>query len=418
MRVVPTALAALLACAARGEDARTCVPEVDPAAALAPGCERVVLRGGLLVRGAVREAEGVLEVAGPEGLTWWVDVREVERRVPAQAAFPLAEQSSRVFLRSGPVGRVRLAAEVTGGLVGQREGESALRFLPDVLHVEGPRAPLGLRAPALPRETAMADVRVVAPRGRVLEGTLCGRSEEVWLVDAPALGRVAVVRGAAADVRFVGARPAALDRPQGWFVDPSAGRTGAVPTALLGRPRTVTASQVGPVTQVEAIPLPHLAVAVGTAWETQLTPDVGANGHLTLRAALPLGRWVTVGGGALGALSSTGGGALFLFGVATFGTPEAHLSLYVGPPSPGSAAAGEFGDRVGSIEALWRPNRHVALLTEHWVGLDGEPEVANLVGARLLGRLGALDLGLLRVPSRSAPLPWLAVSLGPWGGRP
>lgn len=104
----------------------------------------------------------------------------------------------------------------------------------------------------------------------------------------------------------------------------------------------------------------------------------------------------------------------FLFGTATFGDEEQHLSVSVGRPfffsRFGSGAPAEL---IATLSGSIRVHKHVALVTENWLIPSSTMTVGFFSGGlRLMAGRIAVDLGAI-VPATSTygaspiPLPWL-----------
>jgi hypothetical protein len=148
----------------------------------------------------------------------------------------------------------------------------------------------------------------------------------------------------------------------------------------------------------------HLTVGLGSALPF-LFASGGANFVGAVKVGGSVGEHLHLAAGAQalwlpGLDASVGGG--FLFGTATVGTPDAHLSLSAGPPfGPGGA-----GDLFFTLSGAVRVSERVALVSENWLfpGADG----TVLSGAvRLTGSRLGVDAGLVFLEGASVPLPWL-----------
>ena len=137
-------------------------------------------------------------------------------------------------------------------------------------------------------------------------------------------------------------------------------------------------------------------IKVGTSVGDRLHLAVGAQGLV-----LP-----GFGGG-------SGGTAGFLFGTATYGTPDAHLSLGVGKPFTLSNSGGELDSNIiATLSGNVRLSQRVALVTENWLiptlgTSTSELPMLNSLAVRLFGESWAVDLGGIRVPGLPIPIPWL-----------
>jgi hypothetical protein len=329
--------------------------------------------------------------------------------LPADETFPAAGGGAFVYLRDGRVVRGRPVLRGWDGLLLEDDG-GARSFVRDVRLVRGADAPLAVSPPPLVPEpgAAAAPARVrTRPAGRVLEGSLLGRSEDALLVEVQGLGRVAVLADAVEHLDVAsGAGLPPRTRAEPWPPDPTAHRGLALPTALLHDGGAVI-SQTGLVTSVDAWPLRHLQLSIGTAWPIWYQAEVGNNALATAKGGFAVGERLHLAGGVHAVLAEAGS-SVFAFAAATYGTPALSVGVYAGPPLPGSIEAGRFGDRVLAATASWRFSPRFAVLTEHWFGLDGGATYAGALGVRHVRRRLAIDLAVMLVPDFDVPLAWVA----------
>ncbi|MFY0565909.1 hypothetical protein ACN28E_18960 [Archangium lansingense] len=169
--------------------------------------------------------------------------------------------------------------------------------------------------------------------------------------------------------------------------------------------------------------------------------NYGLTDHITLQAGAVLPAWLIDGGfnliggvkvgasvgdklhlavGAQGlvlpGLSGGGFGSTvgFLFGTATYGTPDAHLSVALGKPfmlSNNQDAISPY--YIVAVSGNVRVTQRLALVTENWlvpnldVNLGGELPMLNSLAVRIFGESWAVDLGAIRVPGTIIPIPWV-----------
>jgi hypothetical protein len=132
----------------------------------------------------------------------------------------------------------------------------------------------------------------------------------------------------------------------------------------------------------------------------------------TVKLGGSLGEYVHVAGGAqafwLPGVDS-GASVGFLFGTLTLGTPDLHLGISAGPPFAIGSGRGQLGTLLLSLSGSARMARSFALVTENWFvpGYTSGFQVVNALAARIMGDNIAVDLGFLRVPGASIPVPWL-----------
>jgi hypothetical protein len=184
-----------------------------------------------------------------------------------------------------------------------------------------------------------------------------------------------------------------------------------MPNAFVRRPGDAVLNQSAGVTAIDGAPLPHLQVSLGSAWPVWYAEDAGWNALATAKVGFSVGDHLHLAAGAH-AFVAQAGSAVFLFAAATIGTPDLNVSVYAGPPLAASAAAGRFGDRVVALSGSWRFVPSFALVTEHWVGLDGGGSpFAGAIGVRALRRRGSIDAGVMKVPASGGLLPWVGFAL-------
>lgn len=115
-----------------------------------------------------------------------------------------------------------------------------------------------------------------------------------------------------------------------------------------------------------------------------------------------------------GLFGTSGGGAGFVFGTATYGTPDGHLSVAVGKPFLLASGTSAFDETfIVTLNGNLRVGQRVALVTENWLlptmgtTYSGQLPMINSLAARIFGENWAVDLGLIRVADVPFPFPWL-----------
>ncbi len=102
-----------------------------------------------------------------------------------------------------------------------------------------------------------------------------------------------------------------------------------------------------------------------------------------------------------------------LFGTATYGTPDIHFSVAMGTPFLLTGGAEPFpGQLILTASGNVRMTKSLALVTENWMLIDStpyslEPPMLNSLALRIFGEQWAVDVGAIRVPYVSFPVPWL-----------
>jgi hypothetical protein len=104
----------------------------------------------------------------------------------------------------------------------------------------------------------------------------------------------------------------------------------------------------------------------------------------------------------------------FLFGTATYGTPDIHVSLGVGSPFLLTGSFSLAPQAVTTLSGNVRVGQNVALVSENWLipgfispGATGELPMLNSLAVRIFGKQWAVDIGGIRVPNVPIPIPWL-----------
>jgi hypothetical protein len=107
-----------------------------------------------------------------------------------------------------------------------------------------------------------------------------------------------------------------------------------------------------------------------------------------------------------------------IYGAATYGTPDAHVTLGAGVPFDIAANGGSAVARfyAGSLSGNLRLTDGLAGVTENWVlvGMGAEPVLFNSLALRILGERWAVDLGAAYTRGLPFPLPWVNFSWH-WG---
>jgi hypothetical protein len=107
-----------------------------------------------------------------------------------------------------------------------------------------------------------------------------------------------------------------------------------------------------------------------------------------------------------------------LYGAATYGTPDAHVTLNLGVPfnlvPNGFSSVARY--YAAGLSGTLRLTNGLAGVTENWVllGMSPEPVLLNSVALRVLGERWAVDLGAAYTRGLNFPLPWVNFSWH-WG---
>jgi hypothetical protein len=287
-----------------------------------------------------------------------------------------------------------------------------------------PPAPAATEAPAptqaqpekAPEKRELS--RITLKDGQELRGVVVRRDERVVVVELAQGERLELP---ARLVKSVDVEQNAKVRANGeiWFQDPNRTRYLYAPSAMMLRKGEGYFSQKELLfTSVNYGLTDFLTVQAGAVLPAWLV-DGGFNfiggfkvgGEVADRIHLAAGAQALVLPGA--SLGTVG----ILFGTATYGTPDAHLSLGLGTPfifSNGSGSNAFARDVLVAVSGNLRLTRQVALVTENWVVpsladnfSDRTLPMVNSLAVRMLGEKWAVDLGLIRVPQVGFPIPWL-----------
>jgi hypothetical protein len=260
----------------------------------------------------------------------------------------------------------------------------------------------------LPKESSglsPGSVRVFLRGGRVVEGPLAAWDDDA--IRVAHLGEPVVLPSEG--IRRVYGPTGRLPLPRG-AVDPARTRAFWAPTALMLDGGEVAAEASGFPSAAIAVGLEdRLTISAATAVPVWYAREVGANGTLSAKLGVSTLGWIHAAGGVEAYLSREGN-VVDVFGAVTAGTADLNVSVFAGPPPPGAARIGDFGDRVVAVSGAWRIDRRVALLAEGWLGESGSASsLLGAAGARLFWKRIALDLGV--ASTRSDPvLPFLAAT--------
>jgi hypothetical protein len=305
-----------------------------------------------------------------------------------------------IALASGATLVGRVVAMAPDGDVVELTSGARLKFPPGSI--------LGLANPLPPVPAADRDEEVLLADGRVIRGVVVAHDDTTLTIRDRRSGDT---RLPLADV---------LDRrpsPRWGFgeavADPARGRLLATPTALRlerGEVAVAIAGFVQPSVTVGV--LPGVQLRASGVVPSLYAGDDAFSGALAVQAGFSPLRRLHLAGGVTGSLERSGGAA-FLFGLATLGTPNGHVTVYAGPPAVSAAHVGVLSDTVLAAGGALRLHRFGGIVGEQWLARrEGEARmVSSLAGRAFLGGW-ALDLGLLVAygdgPTDTAP--WLGVS--------
>lgn len=255
------------------------------------------------------------------------------------------------------------------------------------------------------------EVRVYLRDGRNVVGVVVERGDDGYLLETPAGERVQVPADQIREVIHLGpevAPPAAPD------LDPTRSRYFTAPSALPLPGGTFLLSLAQPaIGTVSYAPFDFLTVtAGGTAPASYLDGYTGALARVQ-------GNWSPLSWlhGAAGVEAQVWSGRQigFLYGQVTVGTPSLHATVHAGASPIGSSRQG-FGDTALALAGLARVRPGVALVTEHWLRLDGGSGAFDALGVRFYSTRLSADLGAVRL-ARGGFMPWIGVGFAPGARR-
>lgn len=262
--------------------------------------------------------------------------------------------------------------------------------------------------------------RITLRDGQVLRGVVVHRDARAVVVELATGGRLELP---ANQVTSVEAEQHAQVRANGevWFQDPNRTRYLYAPSAMMLRQGEGYFSQKELLfSSINYGLTDHITLQAGAilpAWLMDggfnFIGGVKVGGNVTERLSLAIGAQALVFPG-LGT-GFPGGAAGLLFGTATYGTPDAHVSLALGTPFVFSSGEDVFTrDYIVALSGNVRLNQQLALVTENWllptVSAGSYLPMLNSLALRIFGEHWAVDLGGIRAPDTSFPIPWLDFS--------
>jgi hypothetical protein len=167
----------------------------------------------------------------------------------------------------------------------------------------------------------------------------------------------------------------------------------------------------------------HLTLQVGSVLPAWLLGPLGFNGMAGLKVGGSLTQRLHLATSAHVVYSrgiNSGRPVGLVLGTVTYGTPEAQLSLGVGKPLVLDEDDRFFNPHLmTSLSANVRVSKRFALVTENWLvptwfGRDDDAisklPMINSLALRILGPEWSVDVGAIRAPGVSFPIPWLDFS--------
>ena len=260
--------------------------------------------------------------------------------------------------------------------------------------------------------------RITLKDGQQLHGVVVHQDQQVVVVELPDGDRMELP---ARQVKDISVQRNAQVRDNGeiWFQDPNRTRYLYAPSGMMLRQGEGYFSQKELFFSSLSYGLTdNITVQAGAVLPAWLIPGafnfiggVKVGGSIGDRLHLAAGaQGLVVPGLGVG----FGGTVGFVFGTATYGTPDAHVSLGLGKPFMLTNSGGGLDSSViTTLSGNIRVSQRVALVTENWLliapgaSLNGQLPMLNSLAVRLFGESWAVDLGGIYVPGSPIPIPWL-----------
>ncbi|MFY0524080.1 hypothetical protein ACN28I_13220 [Archangium gephyra] len=297
----------------------------------------------------------------------------------------------------------------------------------DATSPESP-APAEAEAPAAsetftqppPSESGKRELsRITLKDGQELHGVVVHQDQRVVVVELADGDRMELP---ARQVKDIAVERNAQVRDDGeiWFQDPNRTRYLYAPSGMMLRQGEGYFSQKELFFSSLSIGLTdNITVQAGAVLPAWLLGAPGFNFIGGIKVGGSIGDRLHLAAGAQGlvmpGLGGYSGAVGFVFGTATYGTADAHLSLGLGKPFTLTLNGGGSLDSsvIATLSGNIRVSRRVALVTENWLmaspdmGIYGQLPMLNSLAVRLFGESWAVDLGGIRVPGLPIPIPWL-----------
>lgn len=255
--------------------------------------------------------------------------------------------------------------------------------------------------------------RITLKDGQQLHGVVVHRDTQTVVVELAAGGRMelpAHLVKSVEDERNAQVR----DNGEVWFQDPNRTRYLYAPSAMMLRQGEGYVSQKELFFSSVSYGLTdNVTLQAGAILPLWLAGENGFNVIGGVKIGGSLTDRLHLAGGAQALVVPTYGAMGFLFGTATYGTPDAHLSLAVGAPFTLVQGSSSIASQViTTLSGNVRMSQRLALVTENWlmpayISSNSELPMLNSLALRIFGQQWAVDIGAVRVPGAPFPIPWL-----------
>ncbi len=280
--------------------------------------------------------------------------------------------------------------------------------------------PAAVSAEATPPESGKRELsRITLKDGQELHGVVVRQDSQVVVVELADGDRMELPARQVKDIT-VERNAEVRDNGEIWFQDPNRTRYLYAPTGMMLREGEGYFSQKELFFSSMNYGLSdNITVQAGAVVPAWLLGAGGFNFIAGIKVGGSVGDRLHLAAGAQGlflpGISTGVGGAVgFVFGTATYGTPDAHLSLGLGKPFMLTNSGGSLDSTIiTTLSGNLRVSQRVALVTENWLmptliaSGNNQLPMLNSLAVRLFGENWAVDLGGIRVPGLPIPIPWL-----------
>ncbi|WP_143196169.1 hypothetical protein [Archangium sp. Cb G35] len=277
-------------------------------------------------------------------------------------------------------------------------------------------APAEATAPAESGKRELS--RITLKDGQELHGVVVRQDSQVVVLELADGDRMELPARQVKDIA-VERNAQVRDNGEIWFQDPNRTRYLYAPTGMMLRQGEGYFSQKELFFSSLNYGLTdHITVQAGAVVPAWLLGAPGFNFIGGIKVGGSVGDRLHLAAGAQGlflpGIGGMGGAVGFVFGTATYGTPDAHLSVGLGKPFTLTNSGGSLDSTIiTTLSGNLRLSQRVALVTENWLmptfieSGNSQLPMINSLAVRLFGESWAVDLGGIRVPGLSLPIPWV-----------
>lgn len=279
-----------------------------------------------------------------------------------------------------------------------------------------PSAPAPVSPAAVPAPSAARFVKVELTDGQTLHGKLLAESGSAVVIEVSG-NSLTLARS---QIRYFAEEPRVTVKEDGelWSYDPNRTRYFYSPSAMMLKKGEMNFSQKELIFSSFGLGVTDwLSIQVGSILPAFLAGPSGANflGAVKVGGALT-DRFSLAGGVQTLYIPMAAGAGGFVFGTATYGTPDAHVSVSLGKPFVVSSSLSGSLDALATVSGNLRVGQHAALVTENWIVPSFSTNDAFFLtsgGVRIMSEHLAVDLAGLWAGSAqhglltAVPVPWV-----------